>query len=158
MWGLTLIWTVHHLDSWTKRDQLDVTCSFISLFTAQHVSDVNTSETCWALNNEIKKQVTSSWSLFNYQDDAQSNKHKIHSNTCNCICVCMRFCMYLSDDDLVHAETCRRDVSDQWLFITDCAVRWIKYYISRSQWPRGIRRRSEAARLLRLWVRISPGT
>jgi hypothetical protein len=26
--------------------------------------DVLTSETCWALNNEIKKQVTSSWSLF----------------------------------------------------------------------------------------------
>jgi len=28
---------------------------FISLFNAQHVSDVLTSETCWALNNEIKK-------------------------------------------------------------------------------------------------------
>ena len=26
--------------------------------------DVLTSETCWALNNEIKKQVISSWSLF----------------------------------------------------------------------------------------------
>jgi len=126
---------------WIKRDQLDVTCFFISLFTAQHVSDVNTSifrclrlicwviswvvllwydvcwcygvvwlgwfgirmqaeackrishqhtsnqsnttheitlqispkllrmdvltsETCWAVNNEIIKQVTSSWSLF----------------------------------------------------------------------------------------------
>ena len=57
-------WTVHHLDSWIKRDQLDVTCFIISLFTAQHVSDVNTSATCWALNNEIIKQVTSSWSLF----------------------------------------------------------------------------------------------
>ena len=134
-------WTVHHLDSWIKRDQLDVTCFIISLFNAQHVSDVNTlilrslrlicwviswvvllwfdvcwcyvvvwlwwygirmhtdttppqpshnvtpthiepeqynpwnsrkllrmgvltSETCWALNNEIIKQVTSTWSLF----------------------------------------------------------------------------------------------
>ena len=28
----------------------------------------------------------------------------------------------------------------------------------RSQWPRGLRRRSFAARLLRLWVRIPPGT
>ena len=28
--------------------------------------DVLTSETCWAVNNEIIKQVTSSWSLFNY--------------------------------------------------------------------------------------------
>ena len=27
----------------------------------------------------------------------------------------------------------------------------------RSQWPRGLRRRSAAARLLRLWVRISQG-
>jgi hypothetical protein len=29
---------------------------------------------------------------------------------------------------------------------------------SRSQWPRGLRRRSAAARLLGLWVRIQPGT
>ena len=115
---------MHHLHSWIKRDQLDATCFIISLFTAQHVSDVNTSilrslqlilwviswvvlfwfnvcwcyivvwlgwcaiqnnttheithkisckllrmdvltsETCWAVNNEIIKQVTSSWSIF----------------------------------------------------------------------------------------------
>jgi len=36
-------WTVHHLVSWIKRGQLDVTCFIISLFNAQHVSDVNTS-------------------------------------------------------------------------------------------------------------------
>jgi len=30
-------WTVHHLDSWVKIDQLDVTCFIISLFNAQHV-------------------------------------------------------------------------------------------------------------------------
>ena len=29
--------------------------------------------------------------------------------------------------------------------------------LSRSQWPRGLKRRSSAARLLRLWVRIPPG-
>ena len=29
---------------------------------------------------------------------------------------------------------------------------------SRSQWPRGLRRWSAAPRLLRLWVRIPPGT
>ena len=105
-------WTVHHLDSWIKIDQLDVTCFIISLFTAQHVSNVSTSiffrslrlivdlfhvlycsasikpeqynpwnkstirrkllkkmdvltfETCWAVNSEIIKQVTSSWSIF----------------------------------------------------------------------------------------------
>ena len=31
------------------------------------------------------------------------------------------------------------------------------FVFSRSQWPRGLRRRSTAARLLRLWVRIPPG-
>ena len=31
------------LKHWIKRDQLDVTCFFISLFNSQHVSDVNTS-------------------------------------------------------------------------------------------------------------------
>ena len=123
-------WTVHHLDSWIKIDQLDVTCFIISLFTAQHVLNVTTSifrslwlivdlfhvlyctgsmwvgvmmwfswggvvslcrlkhylqyntwnksticrkilkmdvltfETCWAVNSEIIKQVTSSWFIF----------------------------------------------------------------------------------------------
>ena len=32
-----------------------------------------------------------------------------------------------------------------------------KYNVSRSQWPRGLRRRSATARLLRSWVRIPPG-
>jgi len=36
-------WIVHHLDSWVKRDQLDATYFIITLFSAQHVSDVNTS-------------------------------------------------------------------------------------------------------------------
>jgi len=49
-------WTVHHLDGWINRDQLDVTCFFISLFNAQHVSDVNTSIlrslrlVCWVIS------------------------------------------------------------------------------------------------------------
>jgi len=34
---------MHHLDSCVKRDQLDATCFIIILFSAQHVSDVNTS-------------------------------------------------------------------------------------------------------------------
>jgi len=42
--------------SWIKRDYLDVTCFFISLFNAQHVSDVNTSILrslriiCWVIS------------------------------------------------------------------------------------------------------------
>jgi len=41
---------------WIKRDQLDVTCFIISLFTAQHVSDVSTSNVrslrliCWVIS------------------------------------------------------------------------------------------------------------
>ena len=34
---------------------------------------------------------------------------------------------------------------------------YIYYILCRSQWPRGLRRRSAVARLLRLWVRIPPG-
>jgi len=47
---------VHHLYSWIKRDQLDVTCFIISLFNAQLVSDVNTSILrslrliCWVIS------------------------------------------------------------------------------------------------------------
>ena len=43
-------------ESWIKRDQLDVTCFFISLFNAQHVSDVSTSILrslrliCWVIS------------------------------------------------------------------------------------------------------------
>jgi hypothetical protein len=36
-------WTMHHLDSWIKIHQLDVTCFIISLFNAQHVLNVSTS-------------------------------------------------------------------------------------------------------------------
>jgi len=49
-------WAVHHLDSWIKRDQLGVICFIISLFNAQHVSDVNTSILrslrliCWVIS------------------------------------------------------------------------------------------------------------
>ena len=37
------------------------------------------------------------------------------------------------------------------------SFKMFKVIMCRSQWPRGIRRRSGAARLLRLWVRIPPG-
>ena len=47
---------VQILQAWIKLDQLDVTCYFISLFNAQHVSDVNTSILrslrliCWVIS------------------------------------------------------------------------------------------------------------
>ena len=42
--------------------------------------------------------------------------------------------------------------------IDEAALLWCYGHNGRSQWPRGLRRGSAAARLLRLWVRIPPGT
>ena len=53
---------MHHLDGWIKRDQLDVTCFIISLFNAQHVSDINTSILrslrliCWVISWVVLRQ------------------------------------------------------------------------------------------------------
>jgi hypothetical protein len=41
---------------------------------------------------------------------------------------------------------------------TPYILNFCNLYNSRSQWPRGLRRGSAAARLLRLWVRIPPGS
>jgi len=47
-------WTIRAI--WIKKDQLDVTCFIISLFNAQHVSDVNTTILsslrliCWVIS------------------------------------------------------------------------------------------------------------
>ena len=73
-------WTVHNLNSWVKRDQLDVTCFIISLFNAQHVSDVNTSILrslrliCWVIS-----WVVLIWCLSLYTDTTppQSNHNVI---------------------------------------------------------------------------------
>ena len=56
IWTSYVYWTVYLLDSWIKRDQLDVTCFIISLFNAQNVSDFNTSILrslriiCWVIS------------------------------------------------------------------------------------------------------------
>ena len=39
----------------------------------------------------------------------------------------------------------------------DASFTFLSHNNSRSKWPRSLRRRSAAARLLRLWVRIPPG-
>jgi len=43
------------------------------------------------------------------------------------------------------------------LFLINRVFAAAKVSVSRSQWPRGLRRGSAAARLLRSWVRIPPG-
>ena len=48
-----------------------------------------------------------------------------------------------------------KDSHWRWLRVAEiCNILWYK---RRSQWPRGLRRRSTAARLLRSWVRILAG-
>ena len=42
-------------------------------------------------------------------------------------------------------------------FLSICSLKFYIIFLYRSQWPRGLRRRSATARLLRLWVRIPPG-
>jgi hypothetical protein len=41
-------------------------------------------------------------------------------------CTCVHF-MCPPDEDLVQVETCRRAVSDKWLFIIGYAICWIEY-------------------------------
>jgi len=48
-----------------------------------------------------------------------------HTSTANSV---KDVLMWRVNDDRVEVETCRT-VSDQWLFIIDCAVCWIKYCI-----------------------------
>ena len=49
-------------------------------------------------------------------------------------------------------------MTSSWFYYTRAGILIVAtIYLRRSQWPRGLRRRSLAARLLRLWVRIPPG-
>jgi hypothetical protein len=58
---------------------------------------------------------------------------------------------------LVHFLVC--DNNKRIIYVYNNYVIYMYYMLnSQSQWPCGLRRRSAAARLLRLWVRISPGT
>ena len=98
---------------WIKRDQLDVTCFIISLFNAQHVSDVTTSILrslrlmCWVISWVVLIWFDVCWcyvvvwlwwcgirmqaEALNYQNDARSNKHKIFS-----VCLILNlFCYFL---------------------------------------------------------------
>jgi len=54
---------------------------------------------------------------------------------------------------------CSRQTACRGTSVPHDSERYVTLYrfTSRSQWPRGLRRRSAAARLLWLWVRIPPG-
>ena len=61
---------------------------------------------------------------------------------------------------LVHQFVFHQSKSNGFNALSDisyCCKGIVNLLWCRSQWPRGLRRRSEATRLLRLWVRIPPG-
>jgi hypothetical protein len=69
-------------------------------------------------------------------------------------------CLYMFRASLAHLQealhrciwcNCVRETC------VDCVLVSVRKVYLRSQWPRGLRRRSAAARLLRFWVRIPPG-
>ena len=70
-----------------------------------------------------------------------------------CICLVDYFVVLFSGNILVvHGS------SIQLMLIAYCTLIWTgRSRKRRSQWPRGLRRRSGAGRLLRSWVRIPPG-
>ena len=78
--------------------------------------------------------------------------------------VCVRaFCVKMCADTHLHAENtttmiCNaRKTNKQYPYYTSHILTWFITTFGRSRQPRGLRRGSTAARLLRLWVRIPPG-
>ena len=89
--------------------------------------DVLTSETCWALNKEIIKQVTSSWSLFiqlrllkfpHVVAPSPSLKHKKD-------CISLRDVLLFSFHDEVHKHllTCQTS-TPHWGIAQPCYCKW----------------------------------
>ena len=70
-------------------------------------------------------------------------------NSCICVCVCVCVCVCI--------RACERVFSYFPLLVVMCGNWTLERHDSRSQWPSSLRRRSAAARLQRLWVRIPPG-
>jgi len=54
------------------------------------------------------------------------------------VAVLAYLCIYLRDDDPVQVEACRRNTSEKWLFIIDCATCWIECWIINVQQGIGI--------------------
>ena len=80
------------------------------------------------------------------------------------IVFCIKYCW---DEKFKEVACCLRRGNDEKAiqsFFSENLQRWshlefvfLKEEFCRSQWPRGLRRRSEVTRLLRLWVRIPLG-
>ena len=64
-----------------------------------------------------------------------------------CVCVYIKGCVYIKD--------WFKPIFPLFLSWLLCKLKFLILMVCRSQWPRGLRRRS--TRLLRLWVRIPPG-
>ena len=76
----------------------------------------------------------------------------------------MASCFSVALNSVSHRELSARSLTtseyNEWLEYCVCKIPdvwWILTKNGRSQWPRGLKRRSTAARLLRSWVWIPPG-
>ena len=104
-----------------------------------------------------------------------NNWERVGEEVCVCVCVCVSACACVYTHTHTHTHTHtqqqRETGTGQQVCVCVCFTEWLKpilylfltwllkvsnAYGRRSQWPRGRRRRSAAARLPRLWVRIPP--
>ena len=131
-------------------------------FFTVHTAMVYVIHVCWQLVSRIRMERS---------DDGQRNcpKHvEFHSklnlrNRCICLIYYKKLKRYVFH--AVITIKCR-DIDGcyclSWLIhrlalaVFACKFCYTISLLRRSQWPRGLRRRSAAARLLRLWVRIPP--
>jgi hypothetical protein len=83
---------------------------------------------------------------------AHVSLHQVHQMWLyNTVC---NFCIFC---DIFNFASYKHIRQSYYLVLLSFFLHWIRYGQCRSQWPRGLRRRSTAARLLRLWVRIPLG-
>ena len=94
-----------------------------------------------------------------YTDRHKTNNKQNNSNIFGRVLAVPRLCELYPDICLRTEEKARKSLSQDSRRVPAGTTKIYKHTIriSRSQWPSGLRRRSAAARLLRLWVRIPPG-
>ena len=113
----------------------------------------------WATNS---RSVTSWTKYINRNIVAPSLRHfVVETQQCIlCVCVLLSY-MSLSSVQIycvLHSNTFAANFFSRAAMQITRNIFWKNIYSRcRSQWPRGLRRRSAAARLLRSWVRIPPG-
>ena len=91
------------------------------------------------------------------QRSVERMKHYLwHQKTRKVQLICIQACLY-AYWQWIHT-TIKRGPHSIYCALSINPFKPSSHYVCRSQWPRGLRRRSSAARLLRFWVRNPPGS